>query len=76
MPKSKHFILKKAVSAYFPQTLCFQGEEGKEEDRKGEREGNGWRGRNFFIRKGWTYPVFYKLSNLYMAISLEKLIVE
>lgn len=42
MPKSKHFILKKAVSAYFPQTLCFQGEEGKEEDRKGEKERRKW----------------------------------
>ena len=38
MPKSKHFILKKAVSAYFPQTTDFSrgGRKGRRE--KGEKE--------------------------------------
>lgn len=50
MPKSKHFILKKAVSAYFPQTTdCFQGEEGKEEERKERKRRNRQRGRNFSL---------------------------
>lgn len=50
MPKSKHFILKKAMSAYFPTDSVFKGRKERKKERK--REGNGWRGRNFFIKKG------------------------
>ena len=68
MQKSK-FTLKKATSAYFPQTLFFHWEERKEEEKR-ERERRRWaeRERFFFVRKGCVLyyistPIYPKSSH-------------
>jgi len=52
-PKFKHFILKKPISAYFPQTLFSRGGR-KGRGEKGREREKEWAERKklFFVRKG------------------------
>lgn len=53
MPKSKHFVLKKATPAYFPQTLFSRGGR-KGRGEKGREREKEWAERKklSFVKKG------------------------
>lgn len=74
--KSKYFILRTAIATLFPQ-IFFQGEERKEEEKRGKEREEMCREEDIlFVWKGYTGSVVYKLSNSYTLVSIEQLIVE